>query len=297
VLTIKHCTHTGISSDTEQPLVLAACAWLGIDPRGWPDAVMSAARQRPNILSRVHSDYMWGYTVPMLVAVPAEVLAPAGALDLIKKHSGGEGMTELGADWVLVTPPDGGDAYYWHRPSSVTQYECPWSAQIVRIEPSSVETVLQAFDAISAELGVDIADNYALMYTDQPLPENDLLATHFPERYDDGVDGSQSNACFFCHLEDREASRQTTLEMNLQMIRVISRFKALYATPAPLELELAYTQCNSAYARALCVLTTLSSRCCPTAECVCVQRQAGKRLYGRVNIDAPRRTREGCDAD
>ena len=73
---------------------------------------------------------MWGYSVPLLVAVPADVVAPPGALAAIEKHTG-EGLTELCEDWVLVTASDDSGVYYWHRPSNATQYECPWVSQLV----------------------------------------------------------------------------------------------------------------------------------------------------------------------
>ena len=188
---------------------------------------MSAARQHLQAIRRVDSDFMWGYDISLLVAVPAEVLAPEGAMALIRRHSGSQELTELGAGWVLVTPPDGGPEYYWHRPSSATQFECPWCPQMVSIEPSSMETVSQLFDAIGAHIGAEIPASWEIVFAGAALPENDLLSKHFPERYDDGNDGSASNATFFCHMEDVEASRRAAMETNLQLIRVVSRFKAL----------------------------------------------------------------------
>jgi hypothetical protein len=86
---------------------------------------------------------------------------------------------------------------------------------------------MQALDAISEKLGVEIGENYALMYANTPLPDSDLLSAHFPERYDDGVAGSQSSASFYCHLEDVEATRQAKVQTNIQLVHAISRFKAL----------------------------------------------------------------------
>lgn len=180
--------------------------------------------------SRVHSAYTWGYSVSLVVAVPAEVTAPPGALDAIRKHSGeGDRLTELGGDWVLVAPSDGSDAYYWHRSSDVTQYECPWESRNVSIEASSTDTVFQALDAIAEELGVEVGENYALVYADSPLPESDLLSAHFPEQHDDGSDGSLLGKAvsFYCHLEDVEAARVAKVQANIQLIHAISRFKAL----------------------------------------------------------------------
>ena len=180
--------------------------------------------------SRVHSAYTWGYSVSLVVAVPAEVTAPPGALDAIRKHSGDvDSLAELGGDWVLVTPSDGSDAYYWHRSSNVTQYECPWNSQNVSIEASSTDTVFQALDAIAEELGVEVGENYALVYADSPLPESDLLSAHFPEQHDDGSEGSLLGKAvsFYCHLQDVEAARQAKVQANIQLIHAISRFKAL----------------------------------------------------------------------
>ncbi len=176
----------------------------------------------------MHSGYAWGYSVALVVSVPAEVTAPPGALDAIKRHNGEE-LTELGADWTLVTPSDGGDPYYWHRPSNATQYECPWATRAVTIEASSTDTVFQTLDAISEELGVEVGENYALVYADSPLPESDLLSVHFPEQDDDGVGGSLLGKAvsFHCHLKDVELARQAKVQANIQLIHAISRFKAL----------------------------------------------------------------------
>jgi hypothetical protein len=178
--------------------------------------------------ARVHSGYVWGYSVALVVSVPAEATAPPGALDAIEQHDGEE-LTELDTDWALVTPPDGSDSYYWHRPSSATQYECPWVSRTVAIEASSTDTVFQTLDAISEKMGAEVGENYALVYAGSPLPESDLLSAHFPEQDDDGVDGSLLGkaASFYCHLQDVEAARQAKVQANIQLIHAISRFKAL----------------------------------------------------------------------
>lgn len=190
---------------------------------------MSAARQQLKAIRRVDSDFMWGYDISLQVEVPAEVLAPEGAMSLIRWHGGSrqQELTELGAEWVLVTPPDGGPDYYWHRPSTTTQFECPWAAQLIEIEPSSMETVSQLFDAIGAQVGAEIGANWEIVFAGSPMPEHHLLSNYFPERYEDGKDGSASTATFFCHMEDVEASRRAAMETNLQLIRVVARFKAL----------------------------------------------------------------------